>query len=458
MALQIIFFVSMYPILFVLYFVMRGMGDAKDGYSFGAGMKTEWLAEAEVQRIIEDYKKELKKITLHLAWTPVLTFFIPYMSISYSLWMIWVLAVLVVPGIPYVKANGRMKAFKRDHGLYEHKNRQNLTELKQAGTLRRVKFLPFFVPIAVGILAAAWSLWELSKEDWLAMGILTVTFALVTPLFYGAAVWMDSQKNEVISNNSEVNLNYARAKKNLWKDMWLLLAWGNTVFTIILSVLVCSQVQTEVILWGTLGYTVLTLGVLLAAWKKAAKIDGQYAARREIVVDDDEYWIWGMFYYNKNDSHTMVNKRNGIGTTTNMATPAGLALDVVGLLSLLVIPISCIWLVLEEFTPIHLAVENEVLYAEHLKAEYEIPVSEITNLTVVIELPKWSKSSGTGMDNLCKGTFHVRNDRDYQVFLNPQNEAFLRIETEDEIYYMSGFDDDETKETYENLVEYIDGE
>jgi uncharacterized membrane protein len=38
--------------------------------------------------------------------------------------------------------------------------------------------------------------------------------------------------------------------------------------------------------------------------------------------DDDRYWKWGMFYYNKNDSSLFIEKRFGIGYTCNFARPA----------------------------------------------------------------------------------------------------------------------------------------
>ena len=35
--------------------------------------------------------------------------------------------------------------------------------------------------------------------------------------------------------------------------------------------------------------------------------------------DDDENWVWGMFYFNRNDPAFMIEKRVGIGYTVNFA-------------------------------------------------------------------------------------------------------------------------------------------
>jgi len=37
------------------------------------------------------------------------------------------------------------------------------------------------------------------------------------------------------------------------------------------------------------------------------------------MVDDDDYWTWGMFYYNANDPAIFVEKKFGIGSTVNFA-------------------------------------------------------------------------------------------------------------------------------------------
>lgn len=40
---------------------------------------------------------------------------------------------------------------------------------------------------------------------------------------------------------------------------------------------------------------------------------------KDFYVDEDDQWIWGMFYYNPNDKRLVVNNRTGINTTFNLA-------------------------------------------------------------------------------------------------------------------------------------------
>lgn len=40
-------------------------------------------------------------------------------------------------------------------------------------------------------------------------------------------------------------------------------------------------------------------------------------------VDEDDRWLWGIFYYNPRDTRVLINDRVGIGTSLNLARPAG---------------------------------------------------------------------------------------------------------------------------------------
>ncbi|QBJ75971.1 hypothetical protein C6H62_09880 [Clostridium chauvoei] len=52
----------------------------------------------------------------------------------------------------------------------------------------------------------------------------------------------------------------------------------------------------------------------------------------ELYKDDDDKWILGCLYYNKNDPSVMIEKRVGIGWTINLGNPKGMAILVITLL------------------------------------------------------------------------------------------------------------------------------
>ena len=151
----------------------------------------------------------------------------------------------------------------------------------------------------------------------------------------------------------------------------------------------------------------------------------------------------------------MVESRMGTGTTVNLATKTGVITTIFAVLAMASLPIICIWMIMVEFTPIKVTVENEMIICEQLKVEYEIPLSEVESYTIIEELPQMNKLKGMGMDNVYIGTFEVWREGSFETFLNPQNELFIRLVMEDgEVYYISGVTDEDTGKLIENIEMY----
>ena len=74
-------------------------------------------------------------------------------------------------------------------------------------------------------------------------------------------------------------------------------------------------------------------------------------------------------------------------------------------------------------------------------------------MELVNELPSLTKAVGTAMETLAKGSFRIKGTGEKCIlFLNPQNEQFLRFEVDGQIYYISGATDEETKMIYEKIM------
>ena len=285
--MNIIFFVTMYPGLFFIFFVYKIQYKPNDNYLFAVSMKKEWLEEKAVQDIITSFKKQMNVSLLILMVLPLLSLLSEHISIQFSIWMLWLLLMIFMLFIPFPIANHKLKEWKKEQHFYQN---------------------------------------------------------------------------------------------------------------------------------------------------------------------EDNHWIGGFLYYNPKDHHTLIEKRVGIGTTVNMATPLGKGLTIFSVLALLFVPLSCVFLIMEEFTPIALRIVNDTLYAQHIRVDYEILIEDIENANMIDELPSWSKSSGTAMDNLEKGDFHIRNHGKCKVFLNPQNDTFICFTANGTEYYVSGFDDAQTEHIYEQIT------
>ena len=448
LIMNIFFAVIMYPILFVMYFLLRGAGDDNRAYCFGATLSNSQRQEGAVKQIAVEYKKSMKRDTIILAVIPVVCFFIPFMSIAMTIWFIWILAVCFAPMIHFAIANRKIQEVKLQMG-WKQEYEISYTDLKSVAVSKKVKLREFLPPILLSIIPIIISVVLFGEKDLWILAIMVAVFAVCTPLFYLCAVWSDRQKISVISCDSDTNINYARAKKQVWKNLWLISCWINTLFTWgMLLVAWQRQGAMRGIVIGAILYCIAIISVCMVQLKKLRQVDVAYTDKKTLMnaEEDDRNWIFGMIYYNKNDKHFMVENRMGTGTSVNLANKAGLVTNIFAVFALLSIPILCIWMILVELTPISVTVENDTIICQQLSTEYEIPLSEITNYKVIEELPEMIKMNGIGMDNIYIGTFEAYREGTFETFLNPQNEMFLWIETEDEVYYVSGATDEMTEE------------
>ena len=304
MLMNMIMAVCMYPTMLIVYYVLRNEMTSKSNRIgknksvFGVAMTAGQMADPEISELSEDFLRQLKTGFIVMAIFPLITFVIPWFSISFTLWMMWIVLFIVVLGIPYAKAHKKTRQIKADRGWYT---------------------------------------------------------------------------DEVSEDSSE----------------------------------------------------------------------------------NDDHWILGMFYYNPHDKHLMVKPRLGTGSTVNMARPLGKICCAFIIVAILSIPAMCIWLIAEEFVPIHLTIEDNALKANHILNNYTIPINHIEELEVLDKLPRMSRTNGTNMDTLMKGNFSNKTYGNFKVFLNPQNTIFLKIKAANTLYILSGHDDLETQTIYTHLRSHL---
>ena len=463
MILNIVLLVAMYPMMMAVCYFMYNSMKPKNGFAFGCTVSTVRMKDETLKEIEREWATEMKRNIVITALLPFTAFFVPYVSIQMTIWTLWTFVLIALLEWPFIKANAKVKDLKRGMGWYDKENPEEFIELKAAGEVRRVKIGVFMVPVAVSMLAVAVVYGLTFVENGIIKNVgyvqdfalIILMLALLNLLFLWMAQWMDRQKTEVISTQSDVNINYARAKKNIWKDFWLQSSWVTTVYVWVCALSLIFSARFDLaVLAGCVVYTFVVMALAVPVMRKIKAVEARYEKERDIIVDsdDDRYWMWGLIYNNPKDKHTMVSQRVGMGTTVNIATKAGKVWWGISVIVMLSLPVLLGWLIFEEFTPISLSISEDELHASHLKLEYELPIAKIENLELVEELPKTTKVVGSAMDTLVKGSYRIKGTGEKCIlFLNPENEKFLRFEVDGQVYYMSGFDDEETMKVYEGI-------
>jgi len=453
MILNIIFVICLYPILPVLYFVMRMNSKPKKNVLIGVTLPTEFLEDEEVTKLCNRFKKNLKKIMIIYAFIPIIFFFMSYMSIALTMWMIWMLAVIFVTSWSYIKYNKKLNLLKAEKQWKINNVNKTFVDIKtvqeNVGIINRLLFIPAIIISAIPIVYELMQ--PISTKHYLTNVIITISIGFITLLCFVIGILMDRQKSEVISLSSNINANFNRAKKRIWSKCWIYMVWTNTVYTIAIWAYIENIFSSVmIIMLISMIYTILIICICIRACLNIRKMQQKIVSEdfEEVLCDDDSNWIYGMIYYNPNDKHTMVDKRVGMGATVNMATPAGKWFIGLAVFSILIIPVMCIWLMFEEFTPIRLEFSNNQIVAEHLKVEYAIDIDDIKEIKIITQLPDTKKLIGTGMDKLEKGSFTVNGYGDCDLCLNPQNNVFIVVTTSDNTYLLSDEDNVVTQKVY----------
>ncbi len=456
--LTVIMFVGLYPVLPILYFFQMAALEEQKGSLFGIRISREWLTDQEKEEIIQTYKKKMKRILAVMALIPLATPLIPYTSVSLTVWMIWTLALIGVCCLPYAQSFNRVKAIKQSRAVPSECETPSFYEIREAGhirTLRPGELLPL---AALNLGLAACALLCLHGQRLWSYGVIIAVYAAFNLFLMGCALWTDRMKAQVISRDSDVNVNFSRANKKLWKRFWLANCCLMTGFTAVLLFYFLRPHPSDrtgfwLCMLGSITLCLISLAFTCLLGARKEKLKRLYADKRDPLLEEQEEkgWIGGILYYNPGDRRAIVEKRVGLGTTVNMATPIGKTFSALTVLALLAIPLSCVWLLLEEFTPLNLTLQGETLVAEHLNTEYAVPLDSILSAALCTELPKGSKVHGTNMSTLEKGTFRNSAEGRVEKCLNPMAEAFLRIETESNVYYFSGYTEEATLEIYQAL-------
>ena len=447
--------ICMYPFVLIMYVLLKNEAESKKGIYYGVTVPKEHRSAPEIKEITAVYHKQMKRSLWAMLIFPIPALFLPWESIVVAVWMLWMTISIFIFFVPFAIANGKLKEIKREKEWQTETTADVEVEIKSAGAIRRVKWYHFILQCVTSVILPVLVIFGDFGSRRQPLFVMMLTFAGISFMFWGIAVWQDRQKTQIISSDSDVNVNYNRAKKNLYKNFWVLCSWVNVGYMVWLLFCVDEWGRfTQMFWWATGGYLLGTMIPLIWMVKKKSALDKTYETKRNKVTseDNDDNWIWGMLYYNPKDRHSMVEKRVGIGTTMNMATGGGKAMMAFAGVTLLSLPVISIWVIMLEFTPIQLVADENRIVANHLREEYVISMPAIEEAELLDELPKMSRNSGTAMENLKKGSWSIAEEGNCTVFLDPRNDVFLRIETPSRRYYLSGQNDEETKAVYDAIT------
>ena len=260
------------------------------------------------------------------------------------------------------------------------------------------------------------------------------------------------QRGDVAGPDSGKNAALTRVRRYNYGKMLLGTSYLTAIFMLGYWLLQESALWTMVL---TVAYMFVLIGFCLATEFSVRRVQERLTRDEPGYVDEDDLWVWGMFYNNPNDRHLFVNDRTGSGMGVNIGRPAGKAFMAVTAALLVGVIVVCIALALGFSSPFEASIEGDTLYFSHGMEKYEIALEDVTELELIYELPRARRIAGTGLPNLVEGRFSVEGYENVRISLNPEQPPYIAVETEDMTRIFALDTPEETEEFYGEISEAV---
>ena len=361
-----------------------------------------------------------------------------------TLWIVWMLAMLFLPYLPYLKANRKLKALKKEQQWpVTPAVRIVDTAASECSLPKPIGLWTLLLPLVLSVLPA------FLPGQPVVLRWVYLADALSLVLLWICGRWLFRRRADMVTSDSARNQTLVRVRRLYWDRFWRFNLWACGVLNLCMYLFQNSRFYLVVLL-------LLTVVILAGSlWMELSlrRTQEHLTAGADILADEDDAWLGGVFYYNPSDNRTMVAKRLGIGTTVNLATKGGKAY----LIFTAVMLAACLFigpvLGMVDSDPPRLEVtsENTLVALHGSKEKYVIPIDDITGIELRDTLPESSRVFGVGLPHYLEGDFSVSAEGAAKFCLDPTAPVFLRIETDSRTYWFTA----ETPEQTRQIAEWL---
>lgn len=469
MAFRIILTIFMYPILPIMYFLLKNEVKPKKNIILGVTLPYSKIYDSRVDVLLGAYKKELNILSLILAPIPILSFFVTWFSIYYTIMILWIMLVIIVPYIPYIRYHRRLVLIKGEtdsikgaleetpETIYNYEASEKALEevtayMKSEKRVNHYWFLPPVILSLFPLIYEAFTSIHQPEYVWSLLGYGTFILITLLGVLFHRVIY--KQKAEIVDEDRNINVLITRIRRNCWSKFWLSMTWLSGIFAVVFWMFITGKIPNLFGLILTLIYSSIIIYIAMKAEFTARYVQQRLSkeSTRPLYIDEDAHWIYGLFYYNPDDKKIMVNDRVGIGTTMNLAHKTGKIVMVISIICILALPVSGIYVIREEFTPLTTEFLDNRIVVTHTTEELDLFMKDIKSAEMIDNLPSRVKVVGTGMENLLKGTFKVSGYGNSRLYLNPKQPPFLVITTDEETIIINGNDNIIEKMREKNLL------
>lgn len=432
-----LFRIIMISCIFITFITLSSANKPKKNMFMAVTLPYDVLESDFIKEVQKEYKSMCNKVYLLMLLTAipcVFPFWIFKNTTVYIFYlMLWCMGFAYYGIIPFKLMNRKIKAEKAKNGWFVGEKKvvycdTKTTLLKNSMPISNKYFL---IPILIGIIPLILSIKNFSSENIAFLIVAILNLGLVILLFYIAKVF-NKNKLKTYSTDSEINFILNKTEKQMFSIYFLINAIVESLIVLVFYLALFEYIDLKflnVIVVSTLLLSsIVALGFIYIK-KKINDLDEELSSKNkdsEIIVDDDDYWIDGIYYYNPNDSSKMVSSRFGYSMTYNLATKHGYfmgkKLDKIVLIGTLILILVLMGPSEISNSSISFSKDSPNISISSFPYSYELDYKDIESIKLTNEPISFKiRTNGMATDTKCIGNFKSDKYGKCRVYLYFKN-------------------------------------
>ena len=432
-----LFRIIMISCIFITFITLSSANKPKKNMFMAVTLPYDVLESDFIKEVQKEYKSMCNKVYLLMLLTAipcVFPFWIFKNTTVYIFYlMLWCMGFAYYGIIPFKLMNRKIKAEKAKNGWFVGEKKvvycdTKTTLLKNSMPISNKYFL---IPILIGIIPLILSIKNFSSENIAFLIVAILNLGLVILLFYIAKVF-NKNKLKTYSTDSEINFILNKTEKQMFSIYFLINAIVESLIVLVFYLALFEYIDLKflnVIVVSTLLLSsIVALGFIYIK-KKINDLDEELSSKNkdsEIIVDDDDYWIDGIYYYNPNDSSKMVSSRFGYSMTYNLATKHGYfmskKLDKIVLIGTLILILVLMGPSEISNSSISFSNDSPNISISSFPYSYELDYKDIESIKLTNEPISFKiRTNGMATDTKCIGNFKSDKYGKCRVYLYFKN-------------------------------------
>ena len=480
MLLFRIIMISCMLIMFIVMFAsLSSANKPKKNMFMAVTLPYDVLESDFIKEIQKEYKSLCNKVYIIMLLTAIPCIF-PFwifknITVYIFYMLIWCLVFSYYGIIPFKLMNRKVKAEKSKNNWFVGEKKvvycdTKTTLLKNSMPISNKYFL---IPILIGIIPLIMSIKNFSSENIVFLVVAILNLGVILLMFYIAKIF-NKNKLKTYSTDSKINFILNKTEKRMVSIYFLINAIVESLIILVFYLTLFDYIDIKffniIIISTVVLSSIVVLGFIYIK-KRINDLDEELTSKNknsEIIVDDDDCWIDGIYYYNPNDSSKIVSSRFGYSMTYNIATKHGYfmakKLDkiVLGATFLLMI----ILMIPSEFATSSISFNDNSpnISISSFPYSYDLDYNDIESITITNEPISFKlRTNGIATDTKCIGNFKSDKYGKCRVYLyfdgednNPKYIVMKLKNNKFDYLIYNTKDDKNTEKVYSKLQKNLD--